>query len=176
MHDHEHDHSSCEANGCDPASCAGCPGCGEPLYLFEGANVGKTVRVHYRGTYNDGEQFDASYDRGEPLEFVCGTGMMISGFDRAVAEMKPGDIVDVHLMPQEAYGMPDPRMVITVEKDTVIGSEDLEVGDKVYLSDQLGRPFTALVTALEGSTVTFDCNHEMAGKELNFSIELLEIK
>ena len=71
-----------------------------------GRNVGKTCRTHYRGTFNDGTQFDSSYDRGEPLEFVCGAGQMIKGFDAAVADMEVGEIKEIHLMPEEAYGMP----------------------------------------------------------------------
>ena len=105
---------------------------------------------------------------------ACAAGMMIPGFDRAVGEMEIGEVVDVHLMPEEAYGMPRPEMIITVEKSIVEGSGDLEVGDKVTLADQLGRPFSATVTAADDKMITFDCNHEMAGKELNFSIELLE--
>ena len=176
-HDESHDHGESGCGGCgdnDSAGCAGCPGCGVPQYLFESKNTGKTVRVHYRGTFNDGEQFDSSYDRGEPLEFVCASGMMIPGFDYAVGSMDVGEVVDVHLMPEEAYGMPRPEMVVTVEKRLVEGSEDLEVGDKVTLADQLGRPYSATVTAADDTNITFDCNHEMAGKELNFRIELLE--
>lgn len=75
-----------------------------------GKNVGKTCRTHYRGTFNDGTQFDSSYDRGELLEFVCGAGMMIKGFDAAVANMEVGEVVDVHLMPSEAYGESDPSL------------------------------------------------------------------
>ena len=82
--------------------------------MIEGKNVGKTCRTHYRGTFNDGTQFDSSYDRGEPLEFVCGAGMMIPGFDQAVANMTVGEIVNVHLMPSEAYGEADPTAVLTV--------------------------------------------------------------
>ncbi len=179
-HDHDHSHGENEAEaGCGGCGggCGGCSGCGggEPMYLFEGKNVGKTVRVHYRGTFDNGEQFDASYDREEPLEFVCGTGQMISGFDRAVAEMEIGDIVDVHLMPSQAYGERNDNMIITVPIAQVAGSEDLSVGDRVYLTDEVGRPFPALVTDKEDVNITFDCNHEMAGKELNFRIELLEI-
>ena len=176
-HDESHDHGESGCGGCgdnDSAGCAGCPGCGVPQYLFESKNTGKTVRVHYRGTFNDGEQFDSSYDRGEPLEFVCASGMMIPGFDYAVGSMDVGEVIDVHLMPEEAYGMPRPEMVVTVEKRLVEGSEDLEVGDKVTLADQLGRPYSATVTAADDTNITFDCNHEMAGKELNFRIELLE--
>jgi FKBP-type peptidyl-prolyl cis-trans isomerase 2/predicted Fe-Mo cluster-binding NifX family protein len=179
-HDHDHDHgaeSGCGGCGDGAAGgCAGCSGCGEPVFLFEGKNVGKTVRVHYRGTFNDGEQFDASYDRGQPLEFVCGTGMMIPGFDFAVGNMKVGETVDVHLSVDEAYGMPRDAFIIKVEIASVQGSEELEVGDKAQLYDQLGRPFVVTVTDKDDTMITFDANHELAGKELNFRIELLEVK
>ena len=145
------------------------------MYMFEGTNVGKRVKVHYRGTFDNGSQFDASYDRNQPLEFICGTGQMIKGFDRAVAEMKVGDVIDVHLEPEDAYGMPNPNMVITVKRATVQGLDGIEAGDKVMLADELGRPFDALVTEMDEENITFDCNHEMAGKALNFSIEMLEI-
>ena len=98
-----------------------------------GRNVGKTCRVHYKGTFNDGKQFDSSYDRGEPLEFVCGAGMMIKGFVEAVKDMEAGQIVDVHLMPEEAYGMPNPENVFTLEISQLPGSEGLSVGERVYL-------------------------------------------
>lgn len=154
-------------------SCGG--GCGSQP-AFTGRNVGKTCRTHYRGTFNDGTQFDSSYDRGEPLEFVCGAGQMIRGFDAAVADMEVGQEVDVHLMPEDAYGMPDPAAVFTVEIAKLPGSEDLEAGQQVYLTNQYGQPFPVKVAAKGETTITFDANHEMAGKELNFHIELVEIK
>ena len=141
-----------------------------------GKNVGKTCRTHYRGTFNDGTQFDSSYDRGEPLEFVCGAGMMIKGFDAAVANMEVGEKVNVHLMPEEAYGPSDPEAIITVPIADLPGAEKLEAGQQVYLQDQLGRPFPAKVVSVENGEITFDTNHEMAGKELNFEIELVEVK
>ena len=167
---HEEGHSC--GSGCGD-SCGG--GCGSQPALA-GRNVGKTCRTHYRGTFNDGTQFDSSYDRGEPLEFVCGAGQMIRGFDAAVADMEVGQTVDVHLMPEEAYGMPDPNAVFTVEIAQLPGSEELEVGQQVYLTNQYGQPFPVKVTAKEETTITFDANHEMAGKELNFRIELVEVK
>ena len=174
-HDHHHDEAGC--GGCaDAGGCSGCPGCGEPQYLFEGKNVGRTVKVHYVGTFDDGEQFESSYERGVPLEFVCGIGQMIKGFDRAVAELEPGEKIEVHLEPEDAYGHHQDMLVITVDRDTVAGSEDLEVGDQVMLQDTLGRPFDALVTAIDDKTVTFDCNHQMADKALNFAIELVEVR
>ena len=168
-----HDDGHSCGGGCG-SSCGG--GCGSSRPAFEGKNVGKTCRAHYRGTFNDGTQFDSSYDRGEPLEFVCGAGQMILGFDKAVADMEVGQTVDVHLMPEEAYGMPDPAAVFTVEIAQLPGSEELEAGQQVYLSNQFGQPFPVKVTAKDETTITFDANHEMAGKELNFRIELVEVK
>ena len=168
--DHEEGHSC--GSGCGE-SCGG--GCGSQPALT-GRNVGKTCRTHYRGTFNDGTQFDSSYDRGEPLEFVCGAGQMIRGFDAAVADMEVGQTVDVHLMPEEAYGMPDPNAVFTVEIAQLPGTEELEAGQQVYLTNQFGQPFPVKVTAKDETTITFDANHEMAGKELNFRIELVEVK
>lgn len=168
--DHEEGHSC--GGGCG-SSCGG--GCGSQP-AFTGRNVGKTCRTHYRGTFNDGTQFDSSYDRGEPLEFVCGAGQMIPGFDAAVADMEVGQVINVHLMPEEAYGMPDPNAVFTVEIAQLPGSEEAQVGQQVYLTNQYGQPFPVKVVAKEEKTITFDANHEMAGKELNFQIELVEVK
>lgn len=168
--DHEEGHS-CGEHGCG-GHCGG--GCGSQPTM-NGRNVGKTCRAHYRGTFNDGTQFDSSYDRGEPLQFVCGAGQMIYGFDAAVADMEVGQEVDVHLMPEEAYGMPDPSAIITLEIAQLPGSEELEVGQQVYLTNQFGQPFPVTVTAKDEKNITFDANHEMAGKELNFHIELVEV-
>lgn len=175
--DHEDGHS-CGDHG-EEHSCGGgcgsCGGCGSEPALT-GRNVGKTCRTHYRGTFNDGTQFDSSYDRGEPLEFICGAGQMIRGFDAAVADMEVGQVVDVHLMPEEAYGMPDPNAIFTVEIAQLPGAEELEAGQRVFLTNQFGQPFPVNVTAKDETTITFDANHEMAGKELNFRIELVEVK
>lgn len=174
---HGEDHScGCGCGGHDDGhSCGGsCGGCGSQPVLT-GRNVGKTCRAHYRGTFNDGTQFDSSYDRGEPLEFICGVGQMIRGFDAAVADMEVGQVVDVHLMPEEAYGMPDPNAIFTLEIAQLPGSEELEAGQQVYLTNQYGQPFPVKVVAKGETTITFDANHEMAGKELNFRIELVEV-
>ena len=172
-HHHEDGHS-CGGHE-DGHSCGGsCGSCGSHSTLT-GRNVGKTCRTHYKGTFNDGTQFDSSYDRGEPLEFICGAGQMIRGFDAAVADMEVGQIVEIHLMPEEAYGMPDPNAIFTVEIAQLPGSEDLTVGQQVYLSNQFGQPFPVKVVGKDETTITFDANHEMAGKELNFRIELVEV-
>lgn len=173
-HHHEDGHSCGDhedGHSCgDNCHCGG--GCGGSHSSITGPNVGKTCRTHYKGTFNDGTQFDSSYDRGEPLEFICGAGQMIKGFDAAVANMEVGQIVNVHLMPEEAYGMADPNAIFTVPIAQIPGSENLEVGQQVYLSNEYG-PFLVKVTAKDDTNITFDANHEMAGKELNFQIELV---
>ena len=182
-HHHEEGHScgshedghSCGGHE-EGHSCGNCGGgCGSQPAIT-GPNVGKTCRTHYRGTFNDGTQFDSSYDRGEPLEFICGVGQMIRGFDAAVAEMEVGEKVNIHLMPEEAYGMPDPNAIFTVAIAQLPGAEEVEVGQQVYLQNQYGQPFPVKVTAKDETNITFDANHEMAGKELNFEIELVEVK
>lgn len=179
-HHHHKEGHSCdsheEGHSCGDSCGGGCGGCGGSQPQLTGRNVGKTCRTHYRGTFNDGTQFDSSYDRGEPLEFICGAGQMIRGFDAAVADMEVGQIIDIHLMPEEAYGMADPNAIFTMEIAQLPGSEDLTVGQQVYLSNQFGQPFPVKVTAKDEKNITFDANHEMSGKELNFKIELVEVK
>ena len=169
---HHGEGHSCHEHGCGEHDC----GHGDCRAEPRGKNVGKTCRTHYRGTFNDGTQFDSSYDRGEPLEFVCGAGMMIKGFDAAVADMNVGQVVDIHLTPDEAYGEVDPAAIFTVETARLPGAEELTAGQRVYLQDQYGRPVPVTVAAKDEKTITFDANHEMAGKELNFRIELIEVK
>ena len=173
-HHHEEGHS-CGDHGCGESGCGGgCPGChSQPA--ITGRNVGKKCRTHYRGTFNDGTHFDSSYDRGEPLEFICGAGMMIPGFDAAVADLEVGETIQVHLTPAEAYGETNPAAIFSVETAKLPGSETLSVGDRAYLQNMYGQPIPVKVIAMNDQTITFDANHEMAGKELNFTIELVEI-
>lgn len=174
----ESDSGSCgnheEGCGGDESCGSGCGGHME--VILDGRNAGKTVHVHYKGTFNDGTQFDSSYDRGEPLSFVSGTGMMIPGFDKAVVDMEPGDVVDIHLMPEDAYGMPNPDNVIALKIAELPGSENLTLGQRVFLRDDYGHSFLVRVTAMDSENITLDANHEMAGKELNFHIELISVE
>lgn len=160
--------------GC--GSCGGgCGSCGTPTIIYEGENAGKVCAVHYRGTLNDGTVFDSSYDRGEPLQFVCGVGMMIKGFDMAVVNMKPGDKTSIHLMPEEAYGPVNPEAILDIEISKLPGSEDLNVGEQVYLTNGMGQQFPVKVVEKTDTNIKLDANHEMAGKELNFDIELVSV-
>ena len=173
-------------DGCSCGSDEGCGGCGggcngcmdpksRPI-IFEGPNAGKVVCVHYTGTLDDGTKFDSSYDRNEPLQFVCGTGMMIAGFDKAVVEMTVGETKEIHLLPEEAYGERDPKAILKVEQSEIPGSEKLSIGDHIVLSNSYGQRFPVVVSEKDDTMITFDANHELAGKALNFKIELVSIE
>jgi FKBP-type peptidyl-prolyl cis-trans isomerase 2 len=130
---------------------------------------GDSVEVHYVLTLDDGTLVDSSRDRGEPLPFVVGTGQVISGFDDAVRGAKVGDIIDTTLQPEDAYGQYDPALVIDLP--IAEGQEDVAVGDTVYLSN--GQP--VVVVAISDGMATVDTNHELAGKVLNFEVEIISI-
>ena len=93
----------------------------------------------------------------------------------AVADMEIGQTVQVHLMPGEAYGEADPEAIFTIPLAEIPGAENVSVGERVYLQGPDGQAFPVRVTAKDETSITFDANHEMAGKELNFTIELMEV-
>ena len=140
------------------------------------SNEGKKVKCHYRGTLDDGTQFDSSYDRGEPLAFTCGAGQMIKGFDAAVIDMELGEKKTVHIPAADAYGEHNPDMIVSFPADQVPNLDQISVGDKLYLSTATGMPVPAVVIEVTPEGVTLDANHELAGKDLNFDIEIVEIE
>lgn len=139
------------------------------------SNQGKKVRTHYRGTLDDGTQFDSSYDRGEPLEFTCGAGQMIKGFDAAVVDMAVGEKKTVHIPCAEAYGERRDDLILDFPAAQVPNIEQISVGDKLFLSGPGGQPVPVTVIEVSPEGVKLDANHEMAGKDLNFEIELVEV-
>ena len=134
------------------------------------SNEGKKVKVHYVGTLDDGTKFDSSFDRNEPLEFTCGAGQMIPGFDEAVKNMEVGQTVKAHIPAALAYGERREDMVQKVPLDQIPN------GQTVYMRGPAGQSFPVFVEAIEDGIVTFDMNHELAGKDLNFDITLLEVE
>ena len=139
------------------------------------SNNGKKVRAHYRGTLDDGTQFDSSYDRGEPIEFTCGAHQMIAGFDAAVMDMEVGEKKTVHIPCAEAYGEHREDLVLHFPAAQVPNIEQIKVGDRLFLSGPGGQPIPVTVVAVDAEGVDLDANHEMAGKDLNFEIELVEV-
>jgi len=133
---------------------------------------GTTVRVHYRGTLEDGSEFDSSQGR-EPLEFTIGEGQVIPGFESAVADLEVGESATVTLKPDEAYG---PYHAEAVEVVPVTAFTDTPYeGAMVQLLGPNGERLAATITKIEGDDVTLDFNHPLAGKDLTFEIQLVEI-
>lgn len=139
------------------------------------SNQGKKVRAHYRGTLDDGTQFDSSYDRGEPIEFTCGARQMIAGFDAAVLDMAVGEKKTVHIPAADAYGERRDDLVLRFPAAQVPNIDQIGIGDRLFLSGPGGQPVPVTVTAVDADGVELDANHELAGKDLNFDIELIEV-
>ena len=135
---------------------------------------GNTVSVHYKGTLNDGSLFDSSYDRGEPLQFTVGSGQMIPGFEKNVVGMTVGEAKEFTLTPADAYGDHDPEGIQEVPKQMFPNGFTFEIGEIVQ-GEQNGNPLIAKILSEQNETVTLDFNHPMAGKDLTFNIEIVDI-
>lgn len=139
------------------------------------ATTGNLVSVHYRGTLEDGTEFDNSYSRGEPISFTVGAGQMISGFDTAVNGMTAGEKKDVTLNPSDAYGESNPEAVQSFPRTSFPEELKVEVGTPVEARTPEGQPVRAFISGFDGEDVQVDFNHPLAGKTLNFEIELVDV-
>lgn len=137
---------------------------------------GNNVKVHYTGTFEDGQEFDSSRGRNETLNFTVGTGQMIAGFDNAVLGMEVGEVKDVTLSPSEAYGERSENAVMPVSRQNFPEDFVVEVGAMVQGSTAEGMPVQAMIVGEDEENIILDMNHPLAGKSLNFNIELVEIE
>ena len=140
-----------------------------------GAQSGDKVKVHYTGKLDDGTVFDSSAGQ-DPLEFELGRGQAISGFDDAVMGMEPGQTKEVSISPDKAYGEHRKELIIKVDKTKLPAGMEIKIGQRLsanHSASDLKINFT--VVEIEGNTLTLDANHHLAGKNLVFIIELLEI-
>jgi FKBP-type peptidyl-prolyl cis-trans isomerase 2 len=138
------------------------------------AKNGDTVKVHYTGKLEDGTVFDSSKG-GDPLEFTLGQNQVIPGFEQAVVGMEPGDSKTAQLPPEEAYGPRYDEMVIEVEKQQIPEQIDPQVGQRLQIRQADGRAIGVTVTDVTEEKVTLDGNHPLAGQDLKFDIELVDI-
>lgn len=135
---------------------------------------GDTVRVHYLGRLTDGTTFDSSEGR-DPLEFEVGSGMVIAGFDNGVVGMIIGDKKTVHIPVDDAYGQKNPEMIIEFPREQVPEGMPLEKGMRLNLNNSEGQVVPVVITDVLDETILLDANHPLAGEDLVFDIELVEI-
>jgi peptidylprolyl isomerase len=139
------------------------------------AQRGDTVHVHYRGTLDDGTEFDSS-DGGEPISFTLGSGEVIPGFETAIEGMTAGDKKTQRIEPANAYGEHTEELVFNVGRDQVPPDSDVDVGDTLQIGFPDGSQAVVQVLAMDDKSVTLDANHPLAGKALNFDLELVKIE
>ena len=135
---------------------------------------GDKIKVHYHGKLTNGETFDSSAGR-EPLEFEVGSGMVIKGFDEGVTGMSVGEKKTINIPYNEAYGPINPEMLIEMPKDRFPKEMEIEAGMPLMMSDQEGQQFQVTIAEIKDDVVMLDANHPLAGQDLVFELELVEI-
>ncbi|QFS82099.1 FKBP-type peptidyl-prolyl cis-trans isomerase SlyD [Roseivivax sp. THAF40] len=137
--------------------------------------TGDTVSIHYTGTLNDGSTFDSS-DGRDPLEFTVGSGQIIPGLDKALPGMTVGEKKTVEIPADEAYGQRQDAAMQTVPREQIPAEIPLDIGTQLQVQTPTGEVMPVMVAEVTEAEVTLDANHPLAGKDLNFAIELVDIK
>jgi peptidylprolyl isomerase len=138
------------------------------------AKTGDTVKVHYTGTLSDGTEFDSSRGR-DPLEFQLGEGSVIPGFENAVLGMSPGDTKTVTLPADAAYGARHDHLKQDVPRSAIPEEIELEQGMMLHAHGPEGQNLSFTVLSFDDDKVTIDGNHPLAGRDLTFTLQLVEI-
>lgn len=136
--------------------------------------AGDTIKVHYKGTLNDGTTFDSSEGR-EPLEFEVGSGMVIKGFDDGVLGMKVTDKKTVNIPAIDAYGVSNPEMIFDFEREKIPADMPLEEGGMLNMHNGQ-QTVPVKIIAVNETTIKLDANHPLANQDLNFDLELVSIE
>ncbi len=135
---------------------------------------GSKIKLHYTGTLEDGTVFDSSKDK-EPLEFEVGAGQVILGFDEGVIGLKAGDKKTIHIPVEKAYGQYDETRIGEYPKENVPKDMELMVGAKMFLQSPDGGVALATIKEIKEEVVVLDLNHPLAGKDLTFEVEIIEV-
>lgn len=139
------------------------------------AQLGDTVTVSYKGKLSDGEVFDQSKE-GEPIEFKVGDGQLIQGFEQAIVGMAPGDTKTEEVPFEGAYGERRDDLVLELDKSKIPEHLDPKIGDRLEIKQEEGNNIPVTVKEITEEAITIDANHPLAGQDLIFELELVEIK
>ena len=139
-------------------------------------DLGKKVKVHYIGTLKDGSEFDNSIERKEPLELTIGDGLVLKDFENTIRTMSVGDKKKVHIPVQDAYGEYLEEALIKSPRNEFPKDFRFIIDERIKGNTKSGKPATATILEVTKTEVTLDMNHPLAGKDLNFEIELLEVE
>ena len=137
---------------------------------------GNNVKVHYVGLLSDGTEFDNSHNRGSTLDFEVGSNQLLEGFNNALLGMAEGETKTITIKSEDAYGDRDPEAVAVVPREAFPEEYEFEVGQQVQGTAPDGSPVLAKITNFEEDNVTLDVNHPLAGEDLTFEVELVEIQ
>jgi peptidylprolyl isomerase len=146
--------------------------CGGIIMKIAGA--GDTLKVHYTGKLEDGNVFDSSRE-GDPLEFVLGAGQLLKDFEGALVGLTEGQSVTIHIPSENAYGPYREELLLVLPKDQIPPEVEQTVGETLFIECEDGVMLPLTIREIAEETVTLDSNHQLAGKDLIFDIELVEI-
>ncbi len=142
--------------------------------MARSAEDGDRVKVHYTGTLDDGTVFDSSRER-DPLEFELGAEEVIPGFEQAVRGLEVGESVEVRLPPEKAYGHRNDELMVDVARGDLPEGLDPEVGQTLEVRTDDDEPMAAWVAEVGEEAIKVDLNHPLAGRELHFEVELVDL-
>ena len=134
------------------------------------------VLIHYTLTSDEGEVLDSSRQGGEPLPYLHGHNNIVPGLENALTGLVVGDKRQVKVSPEDGYGQPNPDMVQKVPQSDFPAEIPREVGLQIFAEGPGGQHFPMWITAFDDDHVTVDGNHPLAGKNLNFDIEVVEVR
>jgi FKBP-type peptidyl-prolyl cis-trans isomerase 2 len=138
--------------------------------------AGRHVKIHYIGTLEDGTEFDNSYKRGEPLEFVMGSRKVLGGIEDLVNTLGVGTKGHVHILAGSAFGAYNEDLIDRIPKASVSNADKLPVGNYVMLKGEGGRPVRAKIVSVGDDEIVLDYNHPLAGHDIDFEVELVDVE
>jgi peptidylprolyl isomerase len=143
-------------------------------YIMAAAKQGDTVKIHYTGKLTNGEVFDSSRQR-DPFQFTIGSGQVIAGFEQGTIGMEVGQTKTINIPCDKAYGIKNEDLIAVVAKGHLPKDYEPKVGNRLGIHNENGQKIPVVITEVREKEITVDANHPLAGQDLIFELELIEI-